>query len=60
VEKIKSKTIKIIGTYAEQFSGMGNFGMTIWNSTCNPCYSTFDEKKFVVHGLKTGFFFKIK
>jgi hypothetical protein len=31
--------------------------MTIWNSTCNPCFSTFDQICFVFHGLKTGFFF---
>ena len=30
--------------------------MTIWNSTCNPCFSTFDQIIFVFHGLKTGFF----
>ena len=30
--------------------------MTIWNSTCNPCFSTFDQFFFVFHGLKTGFF----
>jgi hypothetical protein len=30
--------------------------MTIWNSTCNPCFSTFDQIFFVFHGLKTGFF----
>ena len=30
--------------------------MTIWNSTCNPCFSTFDQFCFVFHGLKTGFF----
>jgi hypothetical protein len=35
---------------------MGNFAMTIWNSTCNPCFSTFDQFVFVLHGLKTGFF----
>jgi hypothetical protein len=29
--------------WAEQFSGMGNFAMTIWNSTCNPYFSTFDQ-----------------
>jgi hypothetical protein len=34
---------------------MGNFAMTIWNSTCNPCFSTFDQFFFVFHGLKTGF-----
>ena len=33
--------------------------MTIWNSTCNPCFSTFDQIYFVFHGLKTGFFFVI-
>jgi hypothetical protein len=30
--------------------------MTIWNSTCNPCFSTFDQNYFVFHGLKTIFF----
>jgi hypothetical protein len=30
--------------------------MTIWNSTCNPCFSTFDQIFFVFHGLKTVFF----
>ena len=35
---------------------MGNFAMTIWNSTCNPCFSTFDQFFFVFHELKTGFF----
>ena len=30
--------------------------MTIWNSTCNPCFSTFDQFFFAFHGLKTGFF----
>jgi hypothetical protein len=35
---------------------MGNFAMAIWNSTCNPCFSTFDQFLFVFHGLKTGFF----
>ena len=30
--------------------------MTIWNSTCNPCFSTFDQIVFVFHGLKTVFF----
>ena len=30
--------------------------MTIWNGTCNPCFSTFDQIFFVFHGLKTGFF----
>ena len=30
--------------------------MTVWNSTCNPCFSTFDQIVFVFHGLKTGFF----
>jgi hypothetical protein len=34
-----------------------NFAMTIWNSTCNPCFSTFDQIFFVFHGLKTVFFF---
>jgi hypothetical protein len=28
----------------------------IWNSTCNPCFSTFDQICFVFHGLKTFFF----
>ena len=27
--------------------------MTIWNSTCNPCFSTFDQFLFVFHGLET-------
>jgi hypothetical protein len=35
---------------------MGNLAMTIWNSTCNPCFSTFDQNFFVFHGLKTDFF----
>jgi hypothetical protein len=35
---------------------MGNFAKTIWNSTCNPCFSTFDQFFFVFHGLKTVFF----
>ena len=35
---------------------MGNFAMTIWNSTCNPCFSTFDQIFVLFHGLKTGFF----
>jgi hypothetical protein len=52
----EQNTFKIIGTWAEQFSGMGNFAMTIWNSTCNPCFSTFDQFFFVFLGLKTGFF----
>ena len=30
--------------------------MTIWNSTCNPCFSTFEQILFVFRGLKTGFF----
>jgi hypothetical protein len=47
---------KIIGTWAEQFSGMGNFAMTIWNSICNPYFSTFDQIFFVFHGLKHFFF----
>ena len=34
-----------------------NFAMTIWSSTCNPCFSTFDQIFFVFHGLKTGCFF---
>ena len=51
----EQNSFKIIGTWAEQFSGMGNFAMTIWNSTCNPCFSTFDQIFFVFHGLKTGF-----
>ena len=49
-------SFKIIRTQAEQFSGMGNFAMTVWNSTYNPCFSTFDQFFFVFHGLKTGFF----
>jgi hypothetical protein len=28
----EQNSFKIIGTWAEQFSGMGNFAMTIWNS----------------------------
>ena len=32
------------------------FAMAIWNSTCNPCFSTFDQFFFVFHGLKTVFF----
>ena len=43
-----------------QFSGMGNFAMTIWNSTCNPCFSTFEQFFFMFHGLKTGFFYSLK
>jgi hypothetical protein len=42
---------------SHKLSGMGIFAMTIWNSTCNPCFSTFDQIFFVFHGLKTGFFF---
>jgi hypothetical protein len=49
----EQNSFKIIGTWAEQFSGMGNFAKTIWNSTCNPCFSTFDQFFFVFHGLKT-------
>jgi hypothetical protein len=30
--------------------------MTIWNSTCNPCFSTFEQIFFVFRGLKTDFF----
>jgi hypothetical protein len=30
--------------------------MTIWNSTCNSCFSTFDQNLFVFHGLKTVLF----
>jgi hypothetical protein len=30
----EQNSFKIIGTWAEQFSGMGNFAMAIWNSTC--------------------------
>jgi hypothetical protein len=30
----EQNSFKIIGTQAEQFSGMGNFAMTIWNSSC--------------------------
>jgi hypothetical protein len=52
----EQNSFKIIGTQAEQFSGMGNFAMTIWNSMCNPCFSTFDQFFFVFNGLKTGFF----
>jgi hypothetical protein len=39
----EQNSFKIIGTWAEQFSGMGNFAKTIWNSTSNPCFSTFDQ-----------------
>jgi hypothetical protein len=46
----EQNSFKMIGTWAEQFSGMGNFAITIWNST-------FDTFFFVFHGLKTGFFF---
>jgi hypothetical protein len=28
----EKNSFKIIGTWAEQFSGMGNFAMAIWNS----------------------------
>ena len=35
---------------------MRNFAKTKWNSTCNPCFSTFDQFFFVFHGLKTFFF----
>jgi hypothetical protein len=28
----EQNSFKIIGTWAEQFSGMGNFAKTIWNS----------------------------
>jgi hypothetical protein len=56
----EQNSFKIIETYAEQFSGMGNFAMTIWNSTCNPCFSTFDHIFVVFHGLKTVFFLFIK
>jgi hypothetical protein len=28
----EQNSFKIIGTWAEQFSGMGNFAMTIWMS----------------------------
>jgi hypothetical protein len=56
----EQSSFKIIGTWAEQFSGMGNFALTIWNSTCNPCFSTFDQIFFVFHGLKTVFLFFIE
>jgi hypothetical protein len=52
----EQNSFKIIGTYAEQFSGMENFAMTIRNSTCNCCFSTFDQHCFVFHGLKTVFY----
>jgi hypothetical protein len=54
----EQNSFKIIGTWDEQFSGMGNFAMAIWNSTCNPCFafSTFDQFFFVFHGLKRFFF----
>jgi hypothetical protein len=52
----EQNSFKIIGTYVEQFYGMGNFAMTIWNSTCNPCFSTFDQIFIVFHELKTGLF----
>jgi hypothetical protein len=29
----EQNSFKIIRTWAEQFSGMGNFARTIWNST---------------------------
>ena len=48
----EQNSFKIIETQAEQFSGMRNFAMTIWNSTC----STFDQIFFLFHGLKTFFF----
>jgi hypothetical protein len=50
----EQNSFNIIGTKVEQFSGMGNFAMTIWNGTCNPCFSTFDQIFVVFHGLKTG------
>jgi hypothetical protein len=28
----------------------------LWNSTCNPCFSTFDQLIFAFHGFKTVFF----
>ena len=34
--------------------------MTIWNSTCNPCFSTFDQIFLVFHGLKIFFFYSLK
>ena len=34
--------------------------MTIWNSTCSPCFSTFEQIVFVFHGLKTFFFYSLK
>jgi hypothetical protein len=55
----EQNSFKIIGTWAEQFSGMGNLVMTIWNrfnSICNPCFSTFDQIFFVFHGLNFFFF----
>ena len=30
--------------------------MTIWNSTCNPCFSTFDQIFFCVSWIKNSFF----
>jgi hypothetical protein len=39
-----------------QFSEMGNFAMTIWNSTYNPCFSTFDQFFFCVSWIKNSFF----
>jgi hypothetical protein len=40
-----------------QAASVINFGkFPIWNSTCNPCFSTFDQFFFVFHGLKTSFF----
>ena len=30
--------------------------MTIWNSTCNPCFSTFDKKNYA-SWIKNSFFF---
>jgi hypothetical protein len=56
----EQNSFKIFGTWAEQFSGMGNFAMTIWNSICNPCFSTFEQIFFVFHGLKTVFFLFIE
>ena len=43
-----------------QFSGMGNFAMTIWNSTCNPCFSTFEQFFFYVSWIKNRFFLFIE
>jgi hypothetical protein len=41
----EQNSFKIIGTWDEQFSGMGNFAMAIWNSTCNPIKVCFCPQK---------------